>query len=157
MEDYTLNIELVFAVMSGKVSSAINRRMYRDFRNAGLDITPEQWSILVVLWQQDKVTQKAIADATYKDRPSVTRLIDNMEKQGLVTRAQDPVDRRTNKICLTKKGSDLYDKVHPITLKTMEEALSGLSNDDISNAQYLLKKIFSNLQTPETEAPDNTF
>ena len=148
MEGFVLNIELVFAVMSGKVSSAINRRMYRDFRNAGLDITPEQWSILVFLWQQDKVTQKAIADATYKDRPSVTRLIDNMEKQGLVTRTQGS-DRRTNKICLTKKGSDLYEKVYPITLKTMREALNGLSEKDILNAQYLLKRIFSNLQSSE--------
>jgi len=148
MENFALDIKLVFAVMSGKVSSAINRRMYRDFRNAGLDITPEQWSILVFLWQQDKVTQKAIADATYKDRPSVTRLIDNMEKQGLVTRTQGS-DRRTNKICLTKKGSDLYEKVYPITIKTMQEALNGLSEKDISNAQYLLKKIFSNLQSSE--------
>ena len=149
MEGFELDIRLVFAVMSGKVSSAINRRMHRNFRNAGLDITPEQWSILVFLWQQDEVTQKAIADATYKDRPSVTRLIDNMEKQGLVTRTKDLGDRRTNKICLTKKGIDLCSKVHPITLKTMQNALNGLSPEDMSNAQYLLKKIFSNLQAPE--------
>ena len=148
MDDFGLDIKLVFAVMSGKVSSAINRRMHRNFHNAGLDITPEQWSILVFLWQQDKVTQKAIADATYKDRPSITRLIDNMEKQGLVTRTQG-ADRRTNKICLTKKGSDLYEKVYPITIKTMQEALNELSEKDISNAQYLLKKIFSNLQSSE--------
>lgn len=147
MEGFILDIELVFAVISGKVSSAINRRMYRDFRNAELDITPEQWSILVVLWQQDRVTQKAIADATYKDRPSVTRLIDNMEKQGLVSRLQDSADRRTNKICLTEKGIGLHDKVRDITLKTMQDALSGLSQADIRKAQYLLKKIFSNLQS----------
>jgi DNA-binding MarR family transcriptional regulator len=149
MDDFGLDIKLVFAVMSGKVSSAINRRMHRNFRNAGLDITPEQWSILVFLWQQDKVTQKTIADATYKDRPSVTRLIDNMEKQGLVTRTQGSTDRRTNKICLTKKGSGLYEKVHPIILKTMQEALNELSEEDISNTQYFLKKIFSNLETSE--------
>jgi len=101
------------------------------------------------LCQQDEVTQKAIADATYKDRPSITRLIDNMERQELVTRTQSSADRRTNKICLTKKGADLYEKVHPITMKTMQEALSDLSEEDISNAQYLLKKIFSNLENPE--------
>ncbi|MDR1729512.1 MAG: MarR family transcriptional regulator [Prevotellaceae bacterium] len=147
MDSSALDIKLVFAVMSGKVSSAINRRMYRNFRNAGLEITPEQWSVLVFLrQQQDKVTQKAIADATYKDRPSITRLIDNMEKQELVTRVQDSTDRRTNKICLTKKGFDLYEKIYPITLKTMQEALKGFSEEDISNVQYLLKKIFSNIE-----------
>ncbi len=146
MNSFVLDIKLVLAVMSGKVSSAINRRMYRNFRNAGIDITPEQWSVLVFLWQQDKVTQKAIADATYKDRPSITRLIDNMEKQGLVTREQGTADKRTNKICLTKKGSGLYEKVQPVTLKTMQEALQDLSEEEISNAQYLLKKIFSNIE-----------
>jgi len=151
MGNFILDIKLVFAVMSGKVSSAINRRMHRNFRNAGIDITPEQWSVLVFLWQQDKVvTQKTIADATYKDRPSITRLIDNMEKQELVTRTQDSEDRRMNKISLTKKGFDLYEKVHPITLKTMQEALSDLSEEDISNAQYLLKKIFSNIEKQDT-------
>jgi DNA-binding MarR family transcriptional regulator len=146
MENFVLDIELVFAVMSGKVSSAINRRMHRDFRNAGLDITPEQWSILVYLWQQDGITQKSIADATYKDKPSITRLIDNMEKQGLVKRIPDKKDRRMNKIFLTKKGAEMHQKVRYITLQTMQDGLKGLTLDDISKAQYLLKMIFSNLQ-----------
>ena len=45
MNSFVLDVKLVLAVMSGKVSSAINRRMYRNFRNAGIDITPEQWSV----------------------------------------------------------------------------------------------------------------
>jgi len=102
--------------------------------------------VLVFLWQQDKVTQKAIADATYKDRPSITRLLDNMEKQGLVTRSQDSIDRRTNKVCLTPKALDLHKKIYPISIKTMQEALTDLSEEEISTAQYLLKKIFTNIE-----------
>ena len=106
MENILIEIEVVFAVISGKVSSAINRAMYKDFRNAGIEITPEQWSILVYLSQKDGETQKNIAEATYKDKPSVTRLIDNMEKQGLLKRTQHSTDRRTNKIFLTEEGKD---------------------------------------------------
>jgi DNA-binding MarR family transcriptional regulator len=146
MENSILNMELLFAVINGKVSSAINRCMHRDFRNAGLEITPEQWTILMFLWQNDGVTQKTISDATYKDKPSITRLIDNLEKQGLVTRSQNTKDRRSNKIFLTKKGQELYPTVKKITLKTMQEGLNGLTEKDISQAQYLLKKIFENLQ-----------
>ena len=145
-----LDYELVFAVISGKVSSAINRRMYRDLRNAGLDITPEQWSVLMFLWQQDGVTQREIADATYKDKPSITRLIDNLERQGLLYRKQDNVDRRTNKIFLTQAGQDLHKSARVVTLGTMQTALNGLNKQEIEQAQYLLKKVFSNIQEPES-------
>ncbi|HOI26357.1 MAG: MarR family transcriptional regulator [Paludibacteraceae bacterium] len=149
MEDFMLDYELVFAVISGKVSSAINRRMYRDLRTAGLDITPEQWSVLMFLWQQDGVTQREIADATYKDKPSITRLIDNLERQGLLYRKQDNVDRRTNKIFLTQAGQDLHKSARIATLGTMQTALEGLSKEEIEQAQYLLKKVFANIQELE--------
>lgn len=148
MEDFMLDYELVFAVISGKVSSAINRRMNRDLHSEGLDITPEQWSVLMYLWQQDGVNQREIADATYKDKPSITRLIDNLEKQGLLFRKQDNVDRRTNKIFLTKEGKELHDRARATTLKTMHSALAGLTKEEIEQAQRLLRTIFKNMQEP---------
>lgn len=141
-----LDSELVFAVISGKVSSAINRRMNRDLHSEGLDITPEQWSVLMYLWQQDGVNQREIADGTYKDKPSITRLIDNLEKQGLLFRKQDNVDRRTNKIFLTKEGKELRDRARATTLKTMNTALRGLSREEVDQAQRLLRTIFKNMQ-----------
>lgn len=146
MEDFMLDSELVFAVISGKVSSAINRRMNRDLHSEGLDITPEQWSVLMYLWQQDGVNQREIADGTYKDKPSITRLIDNLEKQGLLFRKQDNVDRRTNKIFLTKEGKELRDRARATTLKTMNTALRGLSREEVDQAQRLLRTIFKNMQ-----------
>lgn len=44
-----LNIEMVFALMSGKLSAAINRKLYRSFRKLSIDITPEQWTVLYYL------------------------------------------------------------------------------------------------------------
>ncbi|MBO4805715.1 MAG: MarR family transcriptional regulator [Paludibacteraceae bacterium] len=146
MEDFMLDYELVFAVISGKVSSAINRRMSRDLHSEGLEITPEQWSVLMYLWQQDGVNQREIADATYKDKPSITRLIDNLERMGLLFRKQDNVDRRTNKIFLTKEGKELHEKARATTLKTMHAALDGLSKDEVEQAQRLLRTVFRNMQ-----------
>lgn len=146
MEDFMLDYELVFAVISGKVSSAINRRMSRDLHSEGLEITPEQWSVLMYLWQQDGVNQREIADATYKDKPSITRLIDNLERMGLLFRKQDNVDRRTNKIFLTKEGKELHEKARATTLKTMHAALDGLSKEEVEQAQRLLRTVFRNMQ-----------
>lgn len=48
-----LNIEMVFALMSGKLSAAINRKLYRSFRKLSIDITPEQWTVLYYLWSRE--------------------------------------------------------------------------------------------------------
>ena len=104
-ETINFDMQLIFAIMNGKVSAAINRKLYRNFRAMGLDITPEQWTVLIFLWKRDGVSQQELCNATFKDKPSMTRLIDNMEKQHLVVRINDKNDRRTNLIHLTKTGA----------------------------------------------------
>ena len=58
-----LNIEMVFALMSGKLSAAINRKLYRSFRKLSIDITPEQWTVLYYLWSRDG--RQAVAFPNY--------------------------------------------------------------------------------------------
>ncbi len=104
IEQFNFDIRLIFAILNGKVSAAINRKLYRNFRLNGLEISPEQWTVLIFLWEKDGVTQQELCNATFKDKPSMTRLIDNMERQHLVVRISDKKDRRTNLIHLTKDG-----------------------------------------------------
>ena len=84
IEQFNFDIRLIFAILNGKVSAAINRKLSRNFRQNGLEITPEQWTVLIFLWEKDGVTQQELCNATFKDKPSMTRLIDNMERQHLV-------------------------------------------------------------------------
>lgn len=89
IEQFNFDIRLIFAILNGKVSAAINRKLYRNFRQNGLEISPEQWTVLIFLWEKDGVTQQELCNATFKDKPSMTRLIDNMERQHLVVRISD--------------------------------------------------------------------
>lgn len=89
IEQFNFDIRLIFAILNGKVSAAINRKLSRNFRQNGLEITPEQWTVLIFLWEKDGVTQQELCNATFKDKPSMTRLIDNMERQHLVVRISD--------------------------------------------------------------------
>jgi DNA-binding MarR family transcriptional regulator len=146
MENITLDLEVIFAILSGKVSLAINRHLHRQFRQAGLDITPEQWSILLCLWNKDGVTQQDLCNATFKDKPSMTRLIDNLEKRYLVVRIPNKKDKRINMIHLTKKGKEIRSIVGPITIATMEKAIYGLTNDEIKMSEILFLKVFNNLE-----------
>ena len=74
----------------------------------------------------------------------MTRLIDNMEKQHLVVRISDKKDRRTNLIHLTKDGKQLEDKARLVANLTHKEALKGLTLEELSVSQEVLRKIFTN-------------
>ena len=120
-EQFNFDIKLIFAILNGKVSAAINRKLYRNFRQYNVDITPEQWTVLLYLWEKDGVTQQELCNATFKDKPSMTRLIDNMERLNLVVRISGKTDRRINLIHLTKTGRDLEEKSRFIANKTLKE------------------------------------
>ena len=144
MEQFKFDIQLIFAILNGKVSTAINRKLHRNFRQNDIEISPEQWTILLALWEKDGITQQELCNATFKDKPSMTRLIDNMEKQHLVVRISDKKDKRTNLIYLTKTGRDLENKSFKIAIATLREALKGITIEDLKIGQEVLRKIFTN-------------
>ena len=135
IEQFNFDIRLIFAILNGKVSAAINRKLYRNFRQNGLEISPEQWTVLIFLWEKDGVTQQELCNATFKD---------NMERQHLVVRISDKKDRRTNLIHLTKDGKELEEKARIIAGQTLKEALHGITLEELSIGQEVLKKVFYN-------------
>ncbi|GAK36792.1 MULTISPECIES: MarR family winged helix-turn-helix transcriptional regulator [Bacteroides] len=145
-EQFNFDINLIFAILNGKVSAAINRKLYRNFRLNGLEMTPEQWTVMIYLWEKDGVTQQELCNATFKDKPSMTRLIDNMERQHLVVRISDKKDRRNNLIHLTKTGKDVEPQARIVVSKTLKEALQGIEVKDLQISQDVLKKIFLNIK-----------
>ncbi|MGC3977519.1 MAG: MarR family transcriptional regulator [Paludibacteraceae bacterium] len=142
----SIELEELFLVLTGKISSAINRSVLRGFAECNIDITTEQWAVMVCLWKEDKVTQQKLCDLTSKDKPSITRLIDNLEKRNLVTRVSDAKDRRINLIHLTSKGERLQNKAMESIQKIAERALNGIEDIELSVSKNVLKKIIENLQ-----------
>lgn len=141
-----LTPELLFSLISGKLSAAINRRVYRAFRHKGIEVTPEQWTVMYYLWTRDGVTQQELCNLTFKDKPSMTRLIDNLEKLDCVKRIPGKNDRRINIIKLTAKGRELESQTKPVVLSVIREALSSMSSSDIDVACRVLTSIFDNLR-----------
>lgn len=141
-----IELEYIFPIINGKVSMAINRKMYRNFRKEGLDITPEQWTVLSFLWRKDGVAQQALCDATFKDKPSMTRLVDNLAKQGLVERKIAPNDRRSNLVYLTAKGESIKERANIAVNETMKYAFAGIDEEGLCLVRHLLKIVFNNVQ-----------
>jgi len=136
----------LYSFITGKASIAIARRLQKNFKQAGLDITIEQWSVLYHLWKQEGQSQQQLCEATFKDKPSITRLVDNLEKLKLVKRVPSKKDRRINLIFLTKEAIALQEKSMELANQTLNEALNGVTNGQIEIAKEVLQTVHDNLK-----------
>lgn len=136
--------ELLY-ILNGRLSSALNRHLNRKFRTAGLDITTEQWGVLVCLWNKDQQTQQSLSEQTNKDKASITRLLDALAKHELIVRQSDPADRRTNIIHLTAKGKEIEQKAMALVEESINQAIEGLSREDILFTRDITLRILNNL------------
>ncbi len=137
----------IFDILTGKVSGLINRTLLRAFALKSIDITTEQWSVLSCLWEKDKVTQQMLCNLTHKDKPSMTRLIDKLEKNGFVVRVSDASDRRINLIHLTEKGAKIRIKAIDIVQEIVKKALNGIGSKDLEKSRNVLIQIMRNLES----------
>ena len=135
----------LYSVINGMASTAVARRLQKNFRLAGLEITIEQWSVLYHLWKQDGMSQQELCNRTFRDKPSITRLIDNLEKQKLVKRMPSKEDRRINLVCLTESAKLLQDKTIELANQTMDEALIGVGKTEIEIVKQVFQKVYDNL------------
>ena len=136
----------LYSVINGMASTAVARRLQKNFRKAGLEITIEQWSVLYHLWKEDCLNQQELCNRTFRDKPSITRLIDNLEKQQLVKRVTSTEDRRINQVCLTDAARQLQEMTIEIANQTMDEALTGVNKADIETVKNVLQKVYDNLK-----------
>ncbi|MBX2931527.1 MAG: MarR family transcriptional regulator [Chitinophagaceae bacterium] len=135
----------LYSVLNAMAATAIARRLQKNFRNNGIDITIEQWSILYHLWKEDGLSQQELCNRTFRDKPSITRLIHNLEKQKLVKRVSDKKDKRVNSVCLTESAKKLHDITISIANQTMDEALVNVSKEEIETVKNVLQKVYDNV------------
>lgn len=121
-------------------------RLNKNFKDNDYPVTHDQWSIMIRLWEEDGMTQQQLARLTGKDQPSVSRLINNLVKRGLVKRVQHPVDGRTNLIFLTSEGKKMQIGLIKQAQKTIEQISEGIPKDDLDVFLRVLDKINNNLQ-----------
>ena len=119
---------------------------YKEFSSHGLELTPEQWIVLVQLWQKDGQSQSALSESTLRDRPTMSRILDTMEKGGLVTRQVDEADARARLVKLTRLGKALQPKLVPIARELVARLEKGIAEQDLEITHRTLSRMFDNLR-----------
>ena len=136
----------LYSFITGIASTAIARRLQKKFNTAGLNITIEQWSVLYHLWKKEGISQQELCNATFRDKPSITRLVDNLEKAGLVKRVAAENDRRINRIYLTKQAQKLQEETMALADDTLNEALVKVPADRVDVCKEVLQIVYDNLK-----------
>ncbi len=135
-----------FGVHLDATLKAIKQDLTRRFREADIALTPEQWAILDELANRGKLTQKELATSTFKDAPTVSRIIDLLVQRNLISRESDEGDRRKYVISLSESGRQMYERSAPLVHAARQLGWEGLSEEDYIKLKEILNRVVENIR-----------
>jgi DNA-binding MarR family transcriptional regulator len=122
-------------------------RRWLMLRLEPIGITYKQFQVLAALYEEDNVSQSALADRVNMDKTSLARMLERMEKAELIWRAVDPADSRVNRVNPTGQGRDLQGKVTPLRETGLSKATQRLSEEEVRELKRLLNHIYHNMSS----------
>ena len=144
-KDEKLNSEIGLGMLIGQVHRLSTKRFVQNSYKFGLDISLDQWLVLGPIWKNEGIAQKDIAEYCGKDKTSITKIINTLEKKNLVVRVPDQLDHRVKRVVLSNKGKELFLNVLPVIEETRDELRSGISDKEIESLITVLTKVYRNL------------
>jgi len=145
-KEASLKFHMSMGMLINSAHRAMTKRFVQNAMKSGLDISLDQWMVLGPIWQLESASQKELGEITLKDKTSITRLVDILEKKNLVVRVEDQIDHRIKRVILTNAGKQLFFDVLPIMEKTREEVRKDISDQDIETFKKVLSSIIVNLE-----------
>ena len=122
----------------------IRNALQKQLTEAGFDLTVDQWVLIDHIFRKQGISQNELAEMTFKDPPTVTRIIDLLEKKGLVERGPAAGDRRKFNLFLTKNGEAIYNEAFPIVADIRRKGGGRLSDSDYQHFVRIMDSIYQN-------------
>jgi DNA-binding MarR family transcriptional regulator len=141
--DYTSNPVGTFIDRTMKI---IKSNYTQVFKESGVDITTEQWVILDKLYDKNGLSQTQVANDTFKNTATVSRIIDLLCSKDLIERQRFENDRRRYKIFLTKPGKALVEKLRPAVFELRKKGWKNISEKEYHGFLKTINQIYSNFE-----------
>ena len=133
-----------FAMQVAQLSRAWRSEL--DRRLVGLGLSQARWLVLLHLARFSEMpTQRELAQSIGVEGPTLARLLDSLESQGLVTRVAVPEDRRAKKIALQPDAHPLIEKIEAISTQLRHEVFAGIDEEDLRRCQQVHARVLGNL------------
>jgi DNA-binding MarR family transcriptional regulator len=132
-----------FIFLISKICQKLVINLQKSYSESGIEVTPIQGMLLFYLQKNDGSSLTQISQGLMLENPTVTGLIDRLEKLGYVKRSDHPEDRRVYLVHITEKGKKVANQALPIVKKLNEEIKKGYSKEEIENFKKVLSGIFN--------------
>ena len=133
------------AVYINILNCSLIKYFAKELSRNDINLTPEQYLVMDVLWDAETLSQQAIADIIQKDKNSVTKFIDSLEKKGLVYRTINKKDRRINDIVVTEEGMKLKVPTTEVAINLMRNVLKDIKEEDLMVFDKVVNQIKDNI------------
>lgn len=141
MSNYNNYMSAILSLIS-KIHEKGNRFIIEELKNNGAEgLVPSHGDILVCLYKNSKMTMKDIANCIHRTKPTVTVLVDKLEKLGYLKREASNEDNRSTNIVLTQKGKDFQTTFEKISKNLNEMLYKNLSPEESELMEKLLRKV----------------
>ena len=130
-----------------RITNQLNKRLRGRLRKSGINIA--RWRVLSVLRAHGDLTLGRIVDLTAMDQPAVSRIVTQLEREGLARREASTKDSRVVHVSLTKAGEKAFADVYPTAQMHQKRALSGFTSKEIDTLKKYLRRIQDNIEAEE--------
>ena len=139
------------AVYINIVNCSLIKYFAKELSRNDINLTPEQYLVMDILWDAEVLSQQAIADIIQKDKNSVTKFIDSLEKKGLVYRQVNKADRRVNNIVVSEEGMKLKTRTTEVAIRMMRNVLKDIKEEDLIALDKVMNQIKENIDKADGE------
>lgn len=140
-ESYDQDIGMLTNKVSKKLTSYLNNKLEK------FNITTEQWTVLLKLSKQNKISQKLLAEVSGKDQSTLARILDILERKAFIERHPSKEDRRSFEIHITDRGLNLVGDVSPFLEDLFNKLLKDISLEKLEVYNAVLLKIDKNIDS----------
>ena len=142
----------------GKTMKMVDNRIDEVFEINSIELTKMQFVLLKIVDSNEGINQNELAIFANRDKSSLTRLINTLEKKGFLARIPSKKDKRVNSLVITRKGKSILQKAIPVLLETITIFEKGLTKEEIETTIKTLQKIQENIGANEASiCIDNDF
>jgi DNA-binding MarR family transcriptional regulator len=135
-----MELETFFPYRLAVLTEAVSRSMAQVYGER-FELTRDEWRVLAMLSNVPAARTAAVIERTTLDKVSVSRALARLEGKGLVERASDPQDRRSDLIRLTTAGRALFRKLVPMVRAREQFLLDALDPAERAALDALLDKL----------------
>ena len=138
-------LEDVLFYLIEKTNKVIRRYSQVRFSEAGIEITVDQWLVLKKISDSERITQIELANAIFKDRASITRILDLLLDKNLVYK-ESGTDKRAYELTLTAAGEKFMEQAFMVVKSVRKKGIQTLTEKEQEQLRQSLQKIISNLE-----------